>query len=97
MARDDRKMVAYRVIEVRANARDLPADAWVTVHDAARFLGVSGEQVRRLVAGGTLAALKVHASPGPAGFRFLISTDDLNQRKREVRDKLDRWSPRANS
>jgi hypothetical protein len=82
MPDEDPPIPAYRVIEVDPQATELPADCWVTAIDAARFLGLSREQIRRLVDKGKLTSRKLRMS-GPTGFRYMISTDELNRLKEE--------------
>jgi hypothetical protein len=73
----------YEVTEVDVDSRSLPPDAWVTLVDAGRFLGIGRGRVRRLAGNGKLESLKLGAAPGRNNFRFLVSTDSLNQRKAE--------------
>jgi hypothetical protein len=49
-------IAAFTVTEVPADTEELPPDSYVTIVDAARFLGISRERTRYLVSRGELAS-----------------------------------------
>lgn len=50
---------------------------YVTAEDAATYLGVSGETVRRLIRDDKLIAAQDDQAQGPAGWRWLVFTPTL--------------------
>lgn len=83
-----------RVIQsVPVSSLALPAGT-VSIEDAAAYLGVARETVRRCVNQGLLAAERHENTPGRQGWRWQISTDELMRFKdsRSRREALENVS-----
>jgi len=78
------------VREVPVTAETLPPGG-VSVTDAARYLGVSDETVRRYIDAGRIRAER-QASAGREGWRHVIPTEELN-RVRRLSVKVVRLNP----
>jgi len=67
------------VNEVSLHAATLPP-GYVSVKDAARLMGVTGETIRRYIADGKLAAKEVqYGARGRHGWRWVIPTSEVNR------------------
>jgi DeoR/GlpR family transcriptional regulator of sugar metabolism len=85
--------IGYRIMErslvvfqlVSESISRLPA-GYVNVEDAATYLQVSDETVRRLIVDGQLEAEKQQQVHGPSGWRWIVKTASVNRLKK-VRDK----------
>jgi len=71
--------------EVSVDEDRLPLHYEVSLEDAARFLGVSGETFRRYIADGKIEAQKQYGVHGRQGWRWVVSTDEVNRAKRSAR------------
>jgi hypothetical protein len=65
---------------VSEDADKLPP-GYINVEDAANFLRVSDESVRRFISTGTLYAEKQYQAHGPVGWRWIIPTAGINRLK----------------
>lgn len=80
--------------EVSISTSPLPP-GYVSVKDAARLLGVTGETVRRYIADGKLAAKEVtYGARGRHGWRWVIPTSEVN-RLRTIKDANGQAHPQA--
>lgn len=71
-------MKVYRIEELEVPERQpLPPEAWLTVRDAAAWLGVSRMTILRYAEEGKLSSVE-EASAGRYGHRLMVSTSDLN-------------------
>lgn len=60
----------------------LPSGFFMIVEDAANWLGVSDESLRRYVAAGRIDAVREEGTHGRMGWRWAIPTEELNRVKR---------------
>ncbi len=73
----------WRLEDIPEDAGELP-EGFVSLADAAKWLGVSPEAVRKAIRSGRLPAQRERSS-GKQGWRYVIRTTDLNLWKRRVR------------
>lgn len=84
------KVTVFQVVD--ADAPKFPRAHWINVEDSAVVLDCSDETVRRLIENGDLQGRKQQAVHGPAGWRWIVPTDDL-MRVRKVRKAQGRVRP----
>jgi hypothetical protein len=79
-----RYITVFKLVE-----EDVPKlpQGFVNVEDAAIFLQVSDETVRRFIVEGELGGERQRHAHGPQGWRWVIPTRDVNRLKR-VREAL---------
>jgi hypothetical protein len=73
----------WRLEEIPEDADRLPA-GYVSLADAAKWLGVTTEALRKAIRSGRLAAERERSS-GKQGWRYVVRTADLNRWRRERR------------
>lgn len=79
----DRALVVFQLVPEDVSRLPL---GYVNVEDAATYLRVSDETVRRLIVDGRLEADQQQQAHGPAGWRWIVKTPSLN-RLRKIRGK----------
>lgn len=84
-------MTSIRVFnEVSIDLDRLPP-GFVSVEDAARWLGVSDETLRRHIAEGRIKAERQNATHGRAGWRYIITTAEVNRVRKLARQVTQTW------
>lgn len=60
----------------------LPAGFLMVIEDAAEWLGVSDESLRRYISAGRIEAVREEGTHGRMGWRWAVPTEELNRVKR---------------
>jgi DeoR/GlpR family transcriptional regulator of sugar metabolism len=79
----ERSLVVFQLV-----SEDVPhlPPGYINVEDAATYLQVSDETIRRLIVDGQLEAEKQRQAHGPSGWRWIVRTPSVN-RLRKIRGK----------
>ncbi len=75
----------WRLEDIPEDAEELP-EGYVSLADAARWLGLTSEALRKAIRSGRLPAQRERSS-GKQGWRYVIRTEDLNQWRRRIRSR----------
>lgn len=65
-----------------SSLRSLPSGFFVGIEDAAKWLQVSDESLRRYIAAGRIEAVREDGTAGRMGWRWGVPTDELNRVKK---------------
>lgn len=91
--KETRSIRVFREVPLGLDLERLP-DGFVNVEDAARFLGVSDETIRRHIEEGRIKAVRQEGVHGRTGWRYIIPTSELNRLKRLAVQVTQTWLPR---